>query len=48
MSIRETFSNSIDLAVINEWDKRAVREISTVLGHVYSVSFRRVLSNGAF
>ena len=34
MSIRETFSNSIDLAVVNEYNKGAVRQISTVLWHV--------------
>ena len=29
MSIRETFSNSIDLAMINEYDKGAVMKIGT-------------------
>ena len=48
MSIRETFSNSIYLAVIDEYDNGAVMQISTVLGHVYHVACRRVLSNGAF
>ena len=48
MSIRETFSNSIDLALINEYDKGAVMHIWTVLGHVYHVSFRRVLWNETF
>ena len=48
MSIRETFSNSISLAVIDEYDKGAVMQISTVLGHVYHVACRRDLSNGSF
>ena len=43
MSIIETSSNSIDLAVINELDKAAVMQISTVLGHVHHVACRRVL-----
>ena len=38
MSIRESFLNSIDLAVINEYDKGAVMLIATVLGHVYLVA----------
>ena len=48
MSIRETFYNSIDLAVINEYDKGAVMKISTVLWHVYHVAWQRVLSNETF
>ena len=48
MSIRETFSNSIDLAVINEYDKDAAIQISTVLLHVYHVACGRVLSKRAF
>ena len=43
MSIRESFSNSIDLALINEYDKGAVMEISEVLGHVYHIPSRRGL-----
>ena len=43
MSIRETFSNPIDLAVIIEYDKGGVMHISTVLWHVYHVACRRVL-----
>ena len=46
MSIRETFSNSFDWAVINESDKGAEIQISTVLGYVFHVAFQRVLSNG--
>ena len=38
MSIRAPFSNSIDLVVINEYDKGAVKQISAVLGHVYHVA----------
>ena len=43
MSMRETFSNSIDLAVINEYDKGDMIQISTVLGHFDHVAYRRVL-----
>ena len=43
MSIRETFSNSVVLKVINEFDKGAVMQIPTVLEHVYHVACRRVL-----
>ena len=39
MSIRENFSNSIDLEAINEYDKGAMMQISTVLGDVYDVAF---------
>ena len=48
MSIRETFSNSIDFAVINEYDKDAVMQIWTVLGHVYHVACWRVVLRGLF
>ena len=48
MSIGETFSKWIDLAMIVEYDKGAVAKIWTVLGHVYHVSCRRVLFNGTF
>ena len=48
MSIRETFSNLIDLAVINEYDKGAVMQISTVLRHVDHIACRSVLWNGTF
>ena len=48
MLIIETFFDSIDFAVINEYDKGAVIQIPTLLGHVYHVACRRVLSNGAF
>ena len=48
MSVTEAFSNSIDLEVINEYDKGTVIQISMVLGLVYHVACQRVLSNGAF
>ena len=48
MSISVTFSDSINLTVINENDQGDMMQISTVIGHVYHVAFRRVLSNGTF
>ena len=48
MSIRETLSNSIDLAVINEYGKAGVGQVSTVLGHVYHVAFGSFLLNETF
>ena len=45
MSITETFSNSIDLPMIKEYDKSVVMHIWAVLGHVYHVACRRVLWN---
>ena len=48
MSIRETFSNSVDLAVSNEYVKVDVMQISTVLGPVYLVASQRVLWNATF
>ena len=38
MQIQETFSKSIDLRVIKEYDKSDGMQISTVLGHVYDVA----------
>ena len=38
MSIKETFSKSIALAVINEYDQDVVIQISTVLGDVEHVA----------
>ena len=38
MTIRETFSDSMDLEVINEFEKGGVTQISKVLGHVYDVA----------
>ena len=48
VSIRETFSNYIDLEVINHYDQGAMMQISTVLGYVSHVDCRRVLSNSTF
>ena len=45
---RETFCNSIDFAVINEYGKCAVNKIESVLGYVCHVSCQRVISNRAF
>ena len=38
MSIEETFSDSTELVVINEYGKGTVMQISTVLGDVYHVA----------
>ena len=43
MSMRETFSNSIDLAVINEYDKGAVMQLSGLVRDVYHVACRIVV-----
>ena len=43
MSIRETFSNSMDLVVINEYDKGALTETSTVHGQFYQVACQSYL-----
>ena len=43
MSIRDTFSNSISLAVTNESDKGAVMQISRVLGHVYRIAYGSIM-----
>ena len=48
MSIRGTFSNPVDSAVINEFDERDVMQISTVFEDVYDVACRRVFSSGTF
>ena len=48
MSIRETFSNSIDLALINESDRGAVMQISTMLGHVYHIAYGSIMGSGTF
>ena len=45
---RETFSNSIALAVINKFEKGEVEKISTVFGLVFHVVCWRVLRNWAF
>ena len=38
VSVREIFSSSIDLTVINKFDKGAVMQISARLEHVYHVA----------
>ena len=43
VSIRETFSNSISLTLINKYDKGAMMQISKVLGHVYHAACRIIL-----
>ena len=48
MSIRQTFCNAIDLAVITDYNNGAVMQISTVFGYVYYLACRRVLSNWTF
>ena len=48
LSIKETFSNSISLEAIDEYDQGAVTKISTVLGHVYHFAGERVLWNELF
>ena len=48
MLIKVTFSNSLSLVAINKYDKGAVTQISTVLGHVYHVACWRVFWNGTF
>ena len=40
---KKDFSNSIDLAVVNEYDKGAVAQISKVIGNVYHAACPRVL-----
>ena len=58
MSIRETFSNLIDLAVINEYDKGDVdfskvwssdfNKVSAVFWYAYHIVYRSILSNETF
>ena len=43
MSIRETFYNSIELAVVNEHDEGTVMQISTGLGPVHHAACRTVV-----
>ena len=38
----------MDFAVINEYDKRDVMQICTVLWHFYHVASQKVLQNGSF
>ena len=46
--IKETFSKSIILTMINKYDKGAVMQISTVFRPVYHVPCGRLLWNGTF
>ena len=46
--VRAFSANSIDLAVINEYGKGAVIQISTVLGHIYNVACGSFLWNRNF
>ena len=46
MPKKETLYDSIDLAVINEYDKGTLMQILTALLHVYHVACRKVLCNG--
>ena len=48
MLIRETLSDSISLAVINEYDKGTVMEISTTFGHVYHIPIEASSETGLF
>ena len=48
LSITETFSNSTDLAVINQYSKNVLMKISTLLWHVYHVACWRVVWNEPF
>ena len=48
MSIRETFSNLLDLAAIDEYNKHAVIPIRTEFGHVYLVACQSVYWNDSF
>ena len=43
MLIRETFPNSMELGMINEYDKATVMQVSTVLVDVYHVPCRTVV-----
>ena len=46
--LRETYSNSINFTVMNEYVKRDVVQISTVFGLVYDLALGRVFRNGTF
>ena len=46
MSIRESFPNSVDLAVINEFDQGAAMEISTVLEILTTGPLSKSLATG--
>ena len=46
--LRETYSNSINFTVMNEYVKGDVVQISTVFGLVYDLALGRVFRNGTF
>ena len=48
MSKEETFSNSMNLAVIHEYEKDNIMQISTVVRHVYHAACRKVLWKDTF
>ena len=48
MLLRETFSISIALTLINKYAKGAVVQISTVFDIVYHAAFLRVFRNETF
>ena len=48
VSKTETFFNSIYLAVINKYDKDAMMELLTVLGHVYHLLVEGWYETGTF
>ena len=48
MSIRETLSNWNSSAVVKEYAKGAVMQISTVLGHVYHIAYWSIFWSGTF
>ena len=48
MSSRETLSNSIDLVVIDEYNKGAMMQMSTVIWQVYHIACRSILWNWTY
>ena len=48
LSIKETFSNTIFLEAIDEYDQEAVTKISKVFGNIYHFTALRVLLNKPF
>ena len=48
MPIRETFSNTIFFPVTSGYDKGTVMQISRVLGNVYHIAYRSIVSSGTF
>ena len=48
MWITQIFSNTISLPLSDEYDQRVAMHMSTLLGHVYHIACRCILSNGTF